>query len=316
MYSRHEYKKGLSAALLCSTLWGILPIYWSSLEPIDSFVVIMYRILLLFLSCLIPAIYLKCKNKTELFGSMTDSANNLFRFACAGILIGLNWSIYIWAVSNGQVIQTAMGYFLEPIVVCIFGLLFFNEKLNIYKLVALIFATVGLLVMIIGYRQLPAVALGLALTFAIYAAIKKNIDATPLQSLLGETLFVVPVAVIGIIYFEATGKGVTSNLQSDDFYKLILLMFSGLVTGGPLLLFAYGAQRLPLFTLGISEYISPTLSLIIGIFFLKENFSMIQLYAFIIIWIGLFFFTVGEFKAYRKRSEMAHEIEEAFNKGE
>lgn len=286
---QNDYKAGLTGALVCAVLWGLLPIYWDSLKPINSFVIIFYRVFLMGLVC-----YLVCAPKygfLRVFKPMFESPKKTLTYIAAGIVITVNWSIYIWAVNAGFVIQTSMGYFLEPLVVCLFGVVIYKEKINKWKGISIAFAVAGLCVMIIGYRQIPLVAVSLGLSFAIYAAIKKSITLNPIQSLLYETLVMVPVALCFICYVETSGQGA---IDQGGTTKFILLLFAGIATAVPMGLFSFAAARLPLVTLGLTEYIAPSISLILGIFLFKEEFDLIQFSAFAIIWVGLVFFTYGE----------------------
>lgn len=302
--NRNRYGIGLASVLLCNTIWGFLPIYWKALQPIDSFVIIFYRIVLMALVC-----FAACTAKygiKKLFKPMfSGGRKKTITYIAAGIIITLNWSIYIWAVNAGFVIQTSMGYFMEPLIVCIFGVLLYKEKVNKWKKISMVFAVCGLMVMIIGYREIPMIAVGLGLTFATYSAIKKSVFISPIQSLLYETIFITPVALIFILHFERSGIGA---MEAGGF-KFFLLMFAGLATAVPLTLFSFAANKLPLITLGLSEYISPSISLILGIFVFKEAFDAIQFAAFMVIWIGLAFFTYGEMKDMKKLKNKENSVD-------
>lgn len=294
---KRNYKIGLTSAIGCAIVWGLLPIYWNSLKPIPSGVIIFYRIVLMAVVCFIAcAFQYRPKN---VFKPMFESKKSLLTYIIAGIIITINWSIYIWAVNAGQVIQTSMGYFLEPLVVCLFGVVIYKEKINNWKKISVCFAVCGLLVMIIGYKQVPLIAVGLGLSFAIYAAIKKSVSAAPLQSLLYETIFLAPVSLGFVCYYENAGVGALTAGSG----KFILLMFAGIATAVPLALFSFAASKLPLITVGLTEYISPSISLILGIFLFKEPFDTIQFSAFAIIWIGLIFFTYGEISDNKNKAE-------------
>ncbi len=294
---KRNYRIGLTSAIGCAIVWGLLPIYWNSLKPIPSGVIIFYRIVLMAVVCFIAcAFQYGLKN---VFKPMFESKKSLLTYIIAGIIITINWSIYIWAVNAGQVIQTSMGYFLEPLVVCLFGVVIYKEKINNWKKISVCFAVCGLLVMIIGYKQVPLIAVGLGLSFAIYAAIKKSVSAAPLQSLLYETIFLAPVALGFVCYYENAGVGALTAGSG----KFILLMFAGIATAVPLALFSFAASKLPLITVGLTEYISPSISLILGIFLFKEPFDAIQFSAFAIIWIGLIFFTYGEISDNKNKAE-------------
>lgn len=283
-------KTGLLCALGCAVLWGVLPIYWQSLRPIDSMIIIFYRIFLVGVTTFIAAY--KIYGKEKLFAPMKNK-KLIAKCIVAGILISANWSIYIWAVNADFVIQTCIGYYIEPLMVCVFGVVLFKERLDKYKMTALLFACAGVIVVLIHFKELPVIALGLALTFAVYAAIKKQYNMEALITLFYETIFLAPFALASVIYFEMKGMGAFSVAEP---YQLGLLALVGVLTATPLALFAMAANRVSLVTLGITEYISPSLSLIIGIFLFKEPFDKIQLAAFIIIWIGLVYFTYGEMK--------------------
>ena len=291
---RKSYKQGITSALMSSFWWGIMPIYWQWLRPIESSVIIFYRIVLVAVVCLIGALIIY--DKETLLSPLKDK-KLLFKYALAGLLITVNWSIYIWAVNADFVIQTSIGYYIEPLVVCLFGIVLFKEKLSKYKIIALVLAGIGVASVILYFKEIPLIALGLALTFAIYAAAKKNLSLPPILSLLYETIFLLPIALAVIVYLEITGQGALSVAGPS---KYALLMLCGLFTAFPLGLFANAAQKLNLFLVGLTEYISPTISLFIGIFLFKEPFENIQLVAFGIIWIGLIFFSYGEFVENKK----------------
>lgn len=288
-----NYKKGIIYALACSILWGILPIYWQALRPIESSVIIYYRIFLVGLVCLILS--LKLYGKDEIKKHLSPKGAKL-KFFLAGCLITANWSIYIWAVNADQVIQTCVGYYIEPLMVSVFGIIFFKEKLTKYKLTALALALAGVAVLLIHFMEIPLIALSLAITFATYAAVKKSFNLPSVLSLLYETMFLMIPALAVIIYLEVTGQGA---IGVGEPYQYGLLMLCGPITALTLAFFAEAANKVPLVTLGIIEYISPSLSLIIGIFILKEPFDLVQFIAFVIVWIGLIFFTVGESKESR-----------------
>lgn len=287
---KNEYRVGLLCALSCAILWGFLPVYWHALRPIDSFVIIFYRILMVGLTTFFGAWKLHGLEKLK---APLKQKKMLFTFIIAGILITANWSIYIWAVNANFVIQTCIGYYIEPLMVCLFGIFLFKEKLTKYKLVALSFASVGVVVVLIHFHEVPLIALSLALTFAIYAAIKKKYKIEPLIALFYETVCLTPIAFVMILYFELTGNGAFHIAQP---HQLILLAVIGLITAIPLALFAMAANRVSLVTLGITEYLSPSISLLLSIFFFREPFDQIQLISFMIIWIGLIYFTYGEIR--------------------
>lgn len=293
-YEKNQYRLGMMAILFCGFLWGLLPIYWDALKPISSFTIIIYRIVLMSIMCYIICCF--TIGPVKVFKQMFASKKQLAIYLIAGVLITINWSTYIWAVNAGYVIQTCMGYFIEPLMVCVSGKIFFNEKMNKFKRIAIGFALFGLAIMIIGYREMPVIALGLALSFASYAAIKKTYKLPVMQALFYETAILVPIALIVIFHAEFAGTGLVGNIETK---KIILLSLCGILTAAPMGLFSYATSKLPLVTLGLTEYLSPSISLLLGIYYFKEDFDVIQFSAFVSIWIGLAFFSYGEYKDYR-----------------
>lgn len=289
-----NYKMGIMAATGCSFIWGLLPIYWKSLVPIPSSVIIIYRIFWVGVVSFI--ISLKLYGFKKIVTPLKDKKTAL-KFLLAGFIITSNWSIYIWAVNAGFVIQTSIGYYIEPIVVSLFGIIFFKEKITKYNLTAFLFAIAGVMLVLAHFGELPTIAIGLALTFATYAALKKHFNVEAILSLLYETIFFVPIALIAIIYLECAGSGAIGTCEP---YQYGLLMLTGVATALPLGLFAVGANNLPLVTLGVTQYISPTIALLLGIYAFGEPFDGVQLIAFGIIWVGLLIFTIGEYKAVKK----------------
>lgn len=293
MNSKNEYKKGIAAILSCMVLWGVLPIYWQALIPISSWVIILYRILTV---CLYSVIAARFKYSfKEIFAPLKDK-KTLITYIASGTIITLNWSIYIYAVNANQVVQSSLGYYIEPLAICLIGYLLFHEKLNKYNITAILFATVAIVVLLVHFGELPKISLLLALTFAVYTAIKKNANQPALLTMVYETFFLAPFALIAIIYLETHGMGA---LVVGDPLKYGLMLLCGLFTLIPLAAFAFAAKRLPMFQLGMFEYVSPTISLIIGITLLGESVDLVQIACFGLIWIGLVFFSYGEFKTYK-----------------
>ena len=294
---KKQYRIGMACALSCAVIWGILPIYWKSMESLNSFAIMFNRLVLAFIVVFIISIM--THKPKEIIAPLKQKGVAL-SFFFAGITISVNWSIYIWAVNAGHIIQTSIGYYIEPLFVAFMGFLIFKEKLNKYKVGAMILALAGVCVMIISYGQPPTIALVLALSFSIYACIKRKLRAPALLALFYETGFMVPIAIPAIIFMEKSGWGIYG---SAEVYQLVLLSLAGILTATPLTLFGLAANRIPLLTLGITEYISPTLNLLIGILMFKEHFDIYQLIGFVIIWIGLAIFTVGEVKSYTSGGE-------------
>ena len=284
------YRKGLTYGVSCSVLWGLLPIYWQALKPIESSVILVYRILLVCVVC--GALSWKLYGIEEIKKHLRPKGAKL-RFFLTGLLITFNWQLYVWAVNTDQVVQTCIGYYIEPLVISAFGILFFKEKLTKYKLAAIGLALIGVAVILVHFMEVPIVALTLGVSFAGYAVLKKNNKLPSILSLFYETMYLALPALAVILYLEKTGTGaICAGME----FQYFLLFFSGPVTAATLALFSEAAGRLPLVTLGLIEYIMPTISLALGVFLFEEPFDAVQFMAFVIVWIGLAIFSIGEWK--------------------
>ena len=292
--NNRDYRIGLICVLASQLIWGFLPAYWQALVPIPSWIIILYRMTTMFIYSYIAA---RLRYTREEIWTPLKEKGAVVRYLIAGALLTANWSIYIWAMTTGHMIQSSIGYYLEPIVICLFGVVIFKEKFTRYNLTAVVFAAVALIVMLIHYGQLPGVALGLAFTWATYSAIKKSSKNPPLVELVYETMFYAVFAVIGILVIETRGMGALS-LGVPGKYALMFL--SGLVTLIPIALFGSAAKKVSLFIIGLTQYISPSITLLLGIFVYKEPIDRVQLLSFAVIWIGLVFFTYGEYKSHKE----------------
>ena len=290
-----EYRTGVICVLACQIFWGFCPVYWQALVPIPSWIIILYRMTTMFVFSYIAA---RMKHtKEEIWGPLREKGT-AGRYMLAGLILTANWSTYIWAMTTGHMVQASIGYYIEPIVICLFGVVFFKEKFTKYNATAMVLAALSLIVMLVHYRQVPGVALGLALTWATYSALKKKTDKPPLIELVYETMFFAVLSVIAIVVIETKGIG---GLSFGVPGKYALMFLSGLITLIPISLFGSAAKKVPLFIIGLAQYISPSITLLLGIFAYKEPIDSVQLITFAVIWIGLIFFTYGEYKNNKER---------------
>ena len=292
-----DYRTGLICVLACQLMWGFLPAYWQLLVPIPSWIIILYRMTTMFVYSYVSA---RLRYTKEELWTPLKEKGAVRRYLIAGLLLTANWSIYIWAMTTGHMIQSSIGYYIEPIVICLFGVVIFKEKFTKYNATAMALAASALIVMLIHYRQLPGVALGLAFTWATYSAIKKSTKNPPVIELVYETMFYAVFAVIGILVIETRGIG---ELRLGVPGKYALMFLSGLVTLIPIALFGSAAKKVSLFIIGLTQYISPSITLVLGIFAYKEPIDRVQVISFAVIWIGLAVFSYGEYKNYRKQLE-------------
>lgn len=302
--NRKEFEIGMISAILCALIWGVLPMYWKSLQSIDPLLLMFYRLLL---ACALVFVINLSLYKWEGILGPLKVKGAIRTFLLAGLTISVNWSLYIWMVNSDLIIQTSIGYYIEPLVISILGILFFHEKLVRHQLIAFLLACLGVGIMILSFGSLPLLSVILALTFGTYAAIKKKLQAPALLALFYETVFLVPVILPIVLFLEFTGRGAFSQGTPS---QLGLLFLSGLFTALPLVLFAVAANRISLVTLGITEYLSPSLGLLLGIFIYDEPFDLYLFFGFLMIWIGLVIFTVGGMRSQVEKEKDGQDIQE------
>ena len=291
---KKNYRTGMISAFCCMAIWGFMPVYWNSLVPIDRFVIILYRIVLSAAVSFFVA--LKAYGWNEVMAPLKQRTK-VFKLIIAGILIVLNWTVNIYGVHTGRVIETSIGFYMDPLMICVFGIVLFKERPTKYKIAAMLCAFLGVLIILVRFGRLPWIALSIAMTFSLYAALKKHLKMKAAVSIFYETLFLIPPALIAIVYLELNGKGAFGAAQP---YQLALLFLIGVITGFPLFLFSVAANRISMISLGIIEYIAPTMILLLGIFLFKEPFDPARFAAFAAIWAGLAVFTFGEIKNHAK----------------
>lgn len=292
--NRTEQQSGVLNAAFSYILWGVLPVYWKLLHHVDADQILANRI---FWAFFFMAAVLILTNKWTLFaGTLRGLASNKKQLAAltvASLLISINWFIYIWAVNTDQMIEAALGYYINPLVSVLLGMVFLKERLSVIQYTSFALAAIGVLIMTISYGQFPAIAIALAVSFGLYGLAKKVIKVDPAVGLALETMVVMPLAALYLGYLFIQGN---SSLFSGSWSTSILLTGAGAATAIPLLYFAKGAQRIPLATLGILQYIAPTLTLILGIFVYKESFSSVHLLAFSFIWSALILYSLSRTK--------------------
>ena len=304
MANGDNFKKGFLAVIASMVIWGVLPVYWQQMQAINSWVIVLYRILLMFI-CVYIAARLQFSVK-EIFAPLKEKG--VFKkFFFAGLLSAANWSIFIYAVNSNQIVQSSIGYYLEPLLICLVGNIVFHEKFNKYNITAILLATVSVVVLLVHFGQLPTIALVLAGTFTIYTIIKKTTDLPVRITIVYELMALAPPVLAAIIYLECTGQGALAVATP---YTYGLLLMAGLFTLIPFLLFGYAAQRVPMFYLGLAEYIAPSLSLLLGLAFLGESIDGVQLFCFVLIWIGLIIFSYGEYRQFKKLKATEIETED------
>ncbi|WP_278962608.1 EamA family transporter RarD [Mitsuokella multacida] len=288
----HARRTGMMAALSTYLIWGVLPLYWNLLARAGANEILAHRIIWSFVFMVVVLMV------TKRWQSFKEDCRALWQdkkrgaiLLLAAFTISLNWLTYIWAVNHGHVIDTSIGYYINPLMSVLFGIVFFRERISGLKKISLLLAAIGIVLMTYQLGKLPWVAVVLAVSFSVYGALKKQLHLNPFSSITLETLLMVPFAVpyIGILMMSPANH---FSLATPDL--ALYLMGTGVVTAVPLVLFSYGANLLPLNVLGFFQYISPTIGLLLGIFFFHETFGMAQISALGFVWAAIVLFTVAE----------------------
>ena len=281
-----EAQIGIGYALLAFSAWGFIPIYWKLLNTVPSMEILTHRMVwsVFFLLGLL-AVQKRLGEFRELF----HSPKYIFMLLGTATLLGGNWFVYIYGVNTNQVIETSLGYFISPLLVILLGAVFLRERLNIWQVVAVGFAALGVLNFIWNFGSLPWIALSLAFTFSFYGLFRKMIPVKPLVGLLMETALLAPLAVVLIVFWEVDGTGHFGTAWMTDF----LLFGAGVVTSLPLLWFINAGKRLRYSTIGFIQYLTPSIQLLIGVYLYHEPFTPTHSITFGLIWAGLVIFSIN-----------------------
>lgn len=290
-----NYKQGIFFGLAAYVLWGILPVYWKALELVSPFEILSSRFMW---SCVFVFLLIIFQKKWSLFAKEVKQVFSNVKtgaaMVAAGITISFNWGTFIWAVNNGHIVETSMGYYINPLVSILFAVVFLRERLDKMQLAAITCAFIGVASMVYSFGKIPWVSLTLAFTFALYGLLKKILPVSALTSIMLETLLITPLA---LVYEYSLWQQGFSFYASGNLQVIMMLTGAGVVTAIPLLLFTAGARLLPLKIIGFLQYISPTLTLLIGVFVYNEAFTASHLLAFGWIWAALLLFIVSQLRS-------------------
>ncbi|WP_375385887.1 EamA family transporter RarD [uncultured Microbacterium sp.] len=287
-------------ALLAYLLWGILPLYFLALAPIGPFELVAWRVLLSLVFCVV---LLTVTRGWATLARIMRLPRLLGLSALAGVLIYINWQVFVVAALSGHVIETSLGYFINPIVTVLLGVLLLHERLRRIQWVAIGIAAVAVGVIVVGYGAFPWIAITLALSFGAYGLVKKTIGPSvdAVSGLTLETMWLTPVAVVTLIVVASLG-GVTGFSQGA--WHTVMLLGAGVVTAIPLLLFAAGARRVPLSVMGLLQFLTPVMQFITGAWLLGEPMSLERWIGFGLVWLALVLLTIDSLAAARRaRSE-------------
>lgn len=280
-------RAGIGYGAAAFTLWGFLPLYWKLLQVVPPLEILYHRIFWSFIFMVLTVTVMR--DWKAVFAVMANPKKLLLVFF-SGMVVSVNWYVFIYGVNTNQVIEVSMGYFINPLMVVLLGVIVFKEKLSRWQLTAIIFAAIGVLVITVQYGRVPWLALYLAGSFALYGLVKKIVAVDPISGLTLETLVVMPVALFFILRLELGGTG---TFVTAPLYLSAILVGIGVITAIPLLLYARGIEKTTFSMMGFLQYIAPSIQLFLGIFIFKEYFSISHLISFCFIWAGLAIFTLA-----------------------
>lgn len=287
-------RTGLFYAIITYLMWGMLPLYFNLMADASPVEIVASRVVfsLIFCAALLPML--------KLTGGFVEVLRNrratLVLFA-ASLLIGVNWFIYVLATTTGRTIDASLGYFINPLVSVSLGVIFLKERLRVAQWVAVGLSAVAVLIMSVVYGQVPFIGLGLAFSFGIYGLLKSRVGGTvaPVVSLSLETLLLIPVALLALVWVQGTGQSTMFTAPE----RFLLLASTGVVTAVPLIAFAAAAKRLPLTVIGMVQYVGPSIQFFLAVFVLKDHIGAEKWLGLSIIWVALVVFTADAVRASR-----------------
>lgn len=286
-----QRKTGILYGAAAYIMWGILPLYWKMVGEVPSGEILAHRILWSFVFVLF---ILRFYKKWNLFKSQLKTVfftpRGFLGVFISSILISANWFIYIWSVNSGHIIEASLGYYINPLISVILGMLVLKERLLFWQIVSFVLAGLGVVILTLQYGRFPWIAISLALSFGLYGLAKKTTNLDSMIGLTFETMIVAPAA---LVYLLVWGQGTFVSAPLDT---KLLLAGAGIVTALPLLWFAAGAKLIPLSLMGFLQYIAPTMSLFFGVFLYHEKFTKAHLVCFVFIWTALTIYSLSRTK--------------------
>ena len=285
-------KEGIIYGAVSYILWGIVPVYWKQLEHIGAIEILVHRVLW---SCMFMLLLLSVTKKLPaLFQYIKEIGSDfkkLLALFAASALVSTNWGIFIWAVNHGRILDTSLGYYINPLISVLLGVIVLKEKLSKAQVVSFCLAAIGVITLTLYFGEFPWIAFGLALSFAFYGLVKVMIGAEAAIGLTLETLMMLPIA-IGYLSFSF----IRGDMDLPAAPDLLLLIGGGIATALPLLLFAIGANNIPFTLLGFLQYIAPTLSMLVGVLIYGEAFTKVHALSYAFIWSALLLFSFSQMK--------------------
>ncbi len=292
--------QGIWYAIGAYVAWGLLPIYLHWLRQVPPLQIVAHRIVW---ACVLLGVIVFATEGARVFRRAVSQPRVLAIYTAAAVLIAINWLVFVWGVAIGQIVEVSLGYFINPLVSVVLGIVFLGERLRGWQWLPIALAALGMLYLTAIHGTVPWIALALAFSFGVYGLVKKTAPLGALFGLTLETAILLIPATAYLFYVEAHGSGVFTH---DAGALTLLLIGSGAVTAVPLLLFAAAARRIPLWLIGMLQYIAPTLQFLLGVFVYHEPFARNQLIGYSLVWLALFIFAAEGVVAHRSAKSSTH----------
>ena len=295
-------RRGLIAAIAAFVLWGLMPIYWHLLKAVPSMQIIAHRIVW---STLLVVGWLTWRYGRTWLRETLQQPRAIWMLALSGMFIAFNWGLYIWAVNAGHVVETSLGYFINPLLNVVLGVALLGERLNRVQWVSVAIAAAGVLWLTLNYGSFPWIAIALACSFGMYGLIRKIAAVPPVRGLGVESLYLVLPALGFMIWAELRGQGGFIGSSEAGGWGMLadgLLILGGALTAIPLIAYADAVRRIPFTMVGLIQYIAPTLQLLCGVLVFSEPFGSERMIGFALIWLALALFAIEGFTRSRRRA--------------
>jgi chloramphenicol-sensitive protein RarD len=295
MPTNPEQRKGVILACMAFFMWGLAPIYFKLLQHISAFEILMHRVVWSVLFIVIIVAVMKQWHKVQ---HVLKHPKLIAMLVITATLLGFNWGLFIWAVNNDHMLDASLGYYINPLLNVLLGMLFLSEKLRKWQALAVALALCGVVIQVISFGSFPVVALSLAGSFAVYGLLRKKLPIESLPGLLLEALILLPVA---LVYWWLMAPSNSSDFVANDWHTNVLLISAGVITTLPLLCFTGAAKRLQYTTLGFFQYIGPSLMFVLAVVFYGEVFGAERIVTFACIWSALAIFSWDSYRQSQKR---------------
>ncbi|PCN48438.1 protein RarD [Curtobacterium sp. 'Ferrero'] len=296
--ARSEASVGVVQAIVAYGLWGLMPLLFAAMSPAGAFEIVAWRIVFGLVFCAVAIAVTRSWLRTR---SLIAQRRVMLVMGLAAVLILVNWTVYVAATTTGHTVEAALGYFINPLVTIALGVVVLRERLRPAQWAAVGISVVAVVVIAVGYGQMPWISLALAFSFGLYGLVKKRVGGTvdALSGLTIETVWLLPLAVVALVVMGATGLGGGVTFTSEGWVHVLVTVLTGPATAVPLLLFASSARRVSLSTLGLTQYLAPVMQLLVGVVVQREPMPPERWAGFAIVWLALVILTVDSFAAAR-----------------